>query len=105
MSERLTEYAEKMAELDCLIHKELVGKTAIVISNYNGQQYGRSSVSWKGRTVHIDHAFYSGCGSKPRITVWLKEERKGGGSAALDLNELEVDESCGLRGQEQRGKR
>ena len=87
--------ANKMAELDCLIHESLVGKTARVISNYNGQQYGRSCASWscaswKGRTVHIDHAFYSGCGKKPSITVWLKEERHGGGSAALGLEELEI---------------
>lgn len=90
MTANVASYATKMAELDCLIHAELVGKAARVISNYNGQQYGRSAASWKGRVVHIDHAFYSGLRSKPQITVWLKEERKGGGSAALGLDELEI---------------
>ncbi len=86
-------YAAQIAVLDGLINEELVGRTARVISDYNGQSFGRSSSSWKGRTVHIDHAFYSGCGNNPRITVWLKEQRKGGGSAALGLEELEIKEA------------
>ena len=85
-----TECAAKMAKLDCIIRAALVDKVATVISDYNGQPFGRSAKSWKGRTVHIAHAFYSGWGNKPQITVWLKEERVGGGSAALDLTELEL---------------
>jgi len=88
--EQVTAWAKQIASLDCLINEALVNKSARVISNYNGQQYGRSAASWKGRTVQIDRAFYSGHGSKPSITVWLKEERVGGGSAALGLDELEL---------------
>lgn len=83
-------HAAAMAEFDGMIQVELSGKQAKVVSNYNGQQFGRSAKSWKGRTVHIAHAFYSGRSGSPRITVWLKEERVGGGSAALGLEELEI---------------
>lgn len=86
------EFAGKMAELDEMIAYTLVGRAAVVKSNYNGQHFGSSKPSWKGRTVHIAHAFYSGTANKPHITVWLKEERAGGGSAALGLDELEIVE-------------
>lgn len=91
-NKQVADYALKIAVLDALISDALSGRTAVVISNYNGQPSGRSAKSWKGRTVHIDKAFYSGFGSQPRITVWLREERVGGGSASLGLDELELVE-------------
>ncbi len=42
--------------------------------------------------IAVLDALISDAGSQPRITVWLREERVGGGSASLGLDELELVE-------------
>lgn len=53
---------------------QLRGKTIVIISDYNGQEFGKSKRSLKGEKFVINHAVF---GMTGELVVFIKEQRLG----------------------------
>lgn len=81
--------AEEMARLDRNINDMLAGRRVRITSDYNGQPYGSSRPSLRGKEYCVRAAFFSGEGGyRPEITLWL--DGPDHLTNAVRLDEVEV---------------
>lgn len=70
-------------QIGCL----LVGRRCIIQSEFNGQPFGRSRKSMRGKMVTIRSAIVDFTSIKPRIVIFVDEELVG-----LELDEVVIVE-------------